>query len=286
MTFVSYAQNFEDVMLWRALKHVGAGFYIDIGAQDPVVDSVSRGFYEQGWRGIHVEPTTLYAERIHALRPDELVVKAAIGDTQGMLRFFEIPRSGLSTASEEVAEEHRQRGLEVHETTVAEITLDDLYALVKAPEIHWLKIDVEGFERQVLAGWRTSPRRPWIIVVESTYPNSQRETFEQWQDLLEAKGYSLAYADGLNRFYLAAERAELRSAFRCGPNIFDDFQLGETSSHAWMIRRDLTGRFDEAIRLTEQNRDYWKQQAESATRELAALRRRLWYRAGRKLRLL
>ncbi len=43
-TLVSYAQNFEDVVLWRALLHVEAGFYIDIGAQPPVLDSGSRGF--------------------------------------------------------------------------------------------------------------------------------------------------------------------------------------------------------------------------------------------------
>ena len=43
--FVSYAQNFEDVMLWRALKHVENGYYVDIGAQDPVFDSVSLAFY-------------------------------------------------------------------------------------------------------------------------------------------------------------------------------------------------------------------------------------------------
>jgi len=54
MTFISYAQNFEDVMLWRALGHVSAGRYIDVGAQDPVVDSVSKAFYEHGWRRIHV----------------------------------------------------------------------------------------------------------------------------------------------------------------------------------------------------------------------------------------
>jgi len=49
MPFVSYAQNFEDVILWRALKHVGRGFYIDLGAQDPVIDSISLAFYEHGW---------------------------------------------------------------------------------------------------------------------------------------------------------------------------------------------------------------------------------------------
>jgi hypothetical protein len=32
MTFISYAQNYEDVMLWRALKDVSNGFWIDDGA--------------------------------------------------------------------------------------------------------------------------------------------------------------------------------------------------------------------------------------------------------------
>jgi hypothetical protein len=41
----SYAQNFEDVMLWRALGHVAQGFYIDLGAHDPVIDSVSHALY-------------------------------------------------------------------------------------------------------------------------------------------------------------------------------------------------------------------------------------------------
>src|SRR3954451_14572299 len=57
----SYAQNFEDVMLARALAHVRDGFYIDLGAQHPTVDSVSRAFYELGWRGVHVEPNSAYA---------------------------------------------------------------------------------------------------------------------------------------------------------------------------------------------------------------------------------
>ena len=58
MRFVSYAQNFEDVMLWRALKHISNGFYIDVGAWSPDIDSVTRIFYEHGWRGVNVEPNS------------------------------------------------------------------------------------------------------------------------------------------------------------------------------------------------------------------------------------
>jgi len=46
MAIVSYAQNFEDVMLARAFP--GAeGFYVDVGANDPDIDSVTRVFYER-----------------------------------------------------------------------------------------------------------------------------------------------------------------------------------------------------------------------------------------------
>ena len=64
MSIVSYAQNFEDVMLWRALGHVSNGFYIDVGAQHPIIDSVSKAFYEHGWRGVHVEAIPSNAAKV------------------------------------------------------------------------------------------------------------------------------------------------------------------------------------------------------------------------------
>ena len=59
-------------MLWRALGRIENGFYIDVGAHDPVVDSVSKAFYEHGWRGLHVEPLPEYAAVIRQDRPDEM----------------------------------------------------------------------------------------------------------------------------------------------------------------------------------------------------------------------
>jgi hypothetical protein len=57
MTFVSHAQNFEDVMLWRCFGQLESGFCIDIGADDPVVDSITKSFYENGWSGINIDPS-------------------------------------------------------------------------------------------------------------------------------------------------------------------------------------------------------------------------------------
>ena len=90
MTFRSYAQNFEDVILWRALKDIDKGFYIDIGAHDPIINSVSLAFYERGWRGIHVEPLSALAAKLRAARPDEKVIEAAIAAKAGEITLFEI----------------------------------------------------------------------------------------------------------------------------------------------------------------------------------------------------
>lgn len=237
---VSYAQNFEDVMLWRALGHVQNGFYIDVGAQDPIVDSVSLAFYEQGWRGLHVEPTHHYATLLRQHRADETVLETAVGAEAGIIKFYEIPDSGISTADEHIAQQHLERGFKVVEINVPCVTLASVFKSCGRKEVHWLKIDVEGFEEQVLAGWKLSKVRPWIVVVESTLPLTQIESYETWEPLLLGYGYSYVYFDGLNRFYVSNAKKELERAFRAPPNVFDGFSVGGTAStnvHRVLVER-------------------------------------------------
>jgi FkbM family methyltransferase len=221
VSIISYAQNFEDVMLWRALGHIEHGFYIDIGAQDPIIDSVSLAFHEHGWRGIHVEPTPQYAELLRQARPEDIVIQAAVGFKSGIQCFYEFPDTGLSTTDRQIAEEHISKGFPAKEIVVPSVTLDEVFSRGTGEEIHWLKIDVEGAEKQVLRGWVDTALRPWILLIESTYPNTQIETHQQWESLILAKGYTFAYFDGLSRFYVADGHDELFKAFSSGPNIFD-----------------------------------------------------------------
>lgn len=247
---VSYAQNFEDVMLWRALRHIKEGFYIDVGAQDPIVDSVSKAFYEHGWRGIHVEATPHYAELLRQDRPDELVLQAALTDVQGEIVFYEIPETGISTGDPVIAKSHQHKGFPVHEITVPCMTLADVFAKAGGRDIHWLKIDVEGMEYQVLAGWGETKAKPWIVVVESTLPNTQIETHEKWEYLLRARGYEAIYFDGLSRFYVSEDHMEFANAFRSGPNVFDNFALsGSGGPYCSLINRKLKQKEQEVIEL-------------------------------------
>jgi len=244
--FKSYAQHFEDVMLHRALTEVEAGFYIDIGAQDPDIDSVSKAFFERGWRGVHVEPSPDYAQRLRAARVEDTVIEAAASNRVGTAALTVFPKTGLSTVEAEVARAHvdagQHPGPEV--VTVRTVTLASIARELQTDTVHWLKIDVEGHERAVLEGWDPDTLRPWIVVVEATRPNAQIASYGDWEPILLAADYRCVYDDGLNRFYLASDQAHLARAFSCPPNPFDEIRL---SRHAALCQ-DVVADYDSRLR--------------------------------------
>ncbi|KTG26525.1 hypothetical protein AWR38_16825 [Idiomarina sp. WRN-38] len=219
----SYAQNFEDVMLWRALGDIENGFYIDVGAQDPVVDSVSKAFHEKGWRGLHIEPVAEYAEALRKERPGDTVIEAVLAEEPGEQIFYRIQKTGLSTGSLEFAKQHQVAGWPIEEITVPKTTLAELFESHAEKDIHWLKIDVEGMEAETLSGWGEHPARPWIVVIEATKPSSQTPSWEDWEHLIIKLGYKSVYFDGLNKHYIHEKHCELIKHFNLPPNIFDGF---------------------------------------------------------------
>ena len=223
MTFISYAQNYEDVMLHRALKDIKKGFYIDVGANDPDLDSVSKAFYEMGWCGINIEPVTKWYQKLVEKRPNDINLEIAVSDTPGALHFFEIIDTGLSTLNKEICVPYLKEGFKFKEITVPALTLDAICESYDVDEIHFLKVDVEGAEPAVLRSINLKRIRPWIILVEATKPNSQIENYENWEPLLTNQEYEFVYFDGLNRFYVAREKHFLKKAFNIPPNYFDFF---------------------------------------------------------------
>src|SRR5262249_13364896 len=150
---------------------------------------------------------------------------AAIGIQAGTIPFYEIADTGLSTGDEAVASGHQQDGRIAKRIEVACVPLSSILDAHKDRDIHWLKIDVEGMESQVIRSWSPSPVRPWIVLVESTKPNSPELNFASWEPELLALGYEFVYFDGLNRFYVSHGHPELRTSFYAGPNVFDPFVL-------------------------------------------------------------
>ena len=224
MTLLSYSQNFEDVLLWRALRDVPAGFYIDVGANDPELHSVTKLFYDAGWHGINIEPMPSYLQPFLAQRPRDINLSCAAGAAAGEITLFDVPTmNGWASTDSAVATAHRADGYDVVETAVPLRTLADICAEHVNGEIHFLKIDVEGFEGEVLKGMDFKRWRPWVLVVEATLPGSTETNHGSWEHLITPFDYDFAYFDGLNRYYVAREHADLLPRLAVQANVFDDF---------------------------------------------------------------
>jgi FkbM family methyltransferase len=224
MTFITYAQNFEDLMLWRALKHLKNGFYIDIGAYDPVEHSVTKAFYDLGWRGINVEPTQEWFDKLRQERTADVNIRAVAAKNTGELNLYVFRNTGLSTISLTDMREIVKAGFGPPELIkVRSVTIDDLCVEYDVQTIHFLKVDAEGAEADILMGASFTKYRPWILVIEATAPFSNTDISHNWQQYVLDKDYTFVYFDGLNKFFVAKERDELRSAFALPPNVIDDY---------------------------------------------------------------
>ena len=235
---ISYAQNLEDVLLARVFASREQGFYVDVGAFDPDIDSVTRHFYDAGWCGINIEPVAAQLVLFARTRPRDINLNVALGRTNGTLRFHDFSPLGVSTLDPVVADEMRARGFTEREVTVPVITLAQVCRDHDVRNIDFLKIDVEGYETEVLAGHDWNLVRPRVLLVEATRPMSTTPSYDAWEPMILRQGYQFAWFDGLNRFYVRREDADLLVHFKVPPNVFDGYVVA---------RRDTSGQLLAAL---------------------------------------
>lgn len=189
MNFISYARNFEDVMLSRAFRDVASGFYVDARAGDPLCGSVTKHFYDAGWTGINCESREKFYQMLRASRARDINWKMALGD---------VAESGGLDA---MLDEHKIR------------------------VVHFLRLEADEMNPQALAGLALKVGRPWIILVQATRQDSS-EAAPFAADVLshlKANRYEPIYFDGANFFLIAEEHNERRGAFATPLNASDHF---------------------------------------------------------------
>jgi FkbM family methyltransferase len=211
---VSYAQNFEDLVLAGVLKSVSHGFYVDVGANHPELDSVTKVFYDKGWSGINVEPNDQLFAELQKQRPRDVNLKAAASSQPGFLtlRIYE-GLDGLSTIDRTVQAGHAasRPGAAFSDHQVPVTSLAEILAQHRpSGDIHFLKVDVEGLELEVLLGNEWSRFRPWVLCLERNLDPARLAAIDA---LLGTQGYQHVFFDGINDFHVAGERIDIWHRF-------------------------------------------------------------------------
>jgi FkbM family methyltransferase len=230
---ISYAQNLEDVLLFRGLLGKRAGFYVDVGAGNPNWDSVTNWFYRIGWNGINIEPNPLMFSDLAAFRARDINLNIGIHAQPGTLKFYQVLQNsvghgwGLSSFDPKVKELAARLGFEVRELPVETVTLASvLDRHAKDRTIDFLKIDVEGLEATVLASCDFRRYRPRVLCIEAIASEGGVPTHQKWEPELMSRDYLFAAFDGLNNYYVRNEDSALLSQFQATVNVHDRYRRG------------------------------------------------------------
>jgi FkbM family methyltransferase len=258
---ISYAQNAEDVVLARPFIGRTDGFYVDLGAGDPTDCSVTRHFYELGWRGINVEPDPTLYRRLCKDRPRDVNLNVAVSDHEGTTSLYVAPPSlpGTSSLHPELLDPlPSNEGFQPLEVEL--LPLHQILDLHAPGPIDFLKVDVEGHEEFVILSGDWTRHSPRVVVVEATVPHTPIRAAITWERVLQDAGYVCTLFDGLNRFYAKSDDGAAVEALSAPANIFDDFEL-----YRWTSRLDS---LNEDLRRSVQKAENLQAEADSLERRL------------------
>jgi FkbM family methyltransferase len=250
---ITYAQNREDIILSAFFKDSEKGFYVDIGAFDPKIDSVTQYFYERGWNGINVEPNRHLYEEFLSARPKDVNLNIAVSDKKEKVILREYTDGlGLSTVDQKAQQSYEADGSGLtdryDDVEVQADTLAHIFQSNGVKSVDFLKIDVEGNEYKVLAGNNWEKYRPKVICIEANHIDVD------WHGLLEKNDYELVFFDGLNEYFSDRTKPEIKENFAYIPMVIGREILHDKHYSALqLLERDIAGLRGSVERLIQQN---------------------------------
>jgi FkbM family methyltransferase len=197
----SYAQCGEDLILDIILQKK-VGFYVDIGANNPIEQSNTMYFYKKGWRGINIDATPGSMTSFYKMRKRDINIEVAIANEEKEMTYYLFEPSFYNTFEKRFAEEYKDKliGEKIIKTTQLHKILDKHIDNV---EIDFITIDAEGYDYDILLSNNWEKYRPKIVVIEYiTYYESEFDHNVKMKVFLESRGYSLFCNSPTNAFFV------------------------------------------------------------------------------------
>ena len=183
------SQEGEDILIRRILKgyYDRPGFYVDVGAHDPIRFSNTFHYYIKGWRGINIDPVPGMKDRFDMFRPGDINLEMAISDSEGVMPYFVFEEPAYNTFSESRKAQVENISPLEERVMVPVLRLSDVLSehIDEGAVIDFLSVDVEGFELKVLSSSDWDKYRPRLVCVEAL----DEHTYNDVNSFLADAGY-------------------------------------------------------------------------------------------------
>jgi FkbM family methyltransferase len=189
----SFSQFGEDVVISKYLDNLDPqdGIYVDVGAFNPITFSNTLLLYKQGWQGINIDIDPDKVDEFIQSRPGDFNVVAAVSDKVEKLKFACYPSRATNQLFPLESTEHRSI-LDQDPTKVVILETTRLDKILESSpfadkNIHYLNIDCEGHDFNVLTSFDIERYSPKVISIEAWTD----EDIEKSENYLLPKGYKM-----------------------------------------------------------------------------------------------
>lgn len=201
-----FSQDDEDLILYHVLKNVSKIRWIDVGANDPVYASVTKFFSMWGGVGINIEPQHSFYNKLLKDRGKDINLELGVSNEPGELKLYGREGSQVASFARKNGLNAKAKPKAVKVKTLKAICEDHL---AKGEDVHFMKIDVEGWEKPCLEGMDFDYVKPWILCIEASDPGSSKPLHIEWESIVERAGYTFTMQYKVNRYYVSDEHKDL-----------------------------------------------------------------------------
>lgn len=185
----------EQNLIREFFGNKGDGYYVDVGANDPTIESQTWHLEQLGWHGLMLEPLPSYCDLLRKQRRGTVIQNACSSpeNHNKMLRL--IVAGGHSTLNADPI----ARGSYSEETIEVQCkTLDSILEENHAPVgFDFISIDIEGHEMEMFKGFTLAKWQPKLVLLEDHVTDHKKH-----QHMLSS-GYQLLLRTGLNSWYVS-----------------------------------------------------------------------------------
>jgi FkbM family methyltransferase len=173
------------------------GFFVDVGANEPVEQSQTYAMEQRGWKGVLIEPQPAVAARLRSERrvPVYAVACSARANAGKTMPLLVGGGMHASLKPDYYIAGFKDKKLDTVEVPI--MTVDDILREIDAPgPIDFISIDVEFHELEVLDGFDIAHWRPRLILIEDVPADLRIHRY------LRRRGYKWVRRTGLNSWYV------------------------------------------------------------------------------------
>jgi len=171
-----FSQTGEDILINGLVQNKSNGFYVDVGAYDPIRFSNTYGFHIKGWTGINIDANPESIKKFNKARPNDTNINVGISDVPDTLVYYKFKEGAFNTFSRKLADSYESLyTMQPIKVERLDLLLDKY--LPKGQHIDLMNVDTEGFDLKVLKSNNWKKYRPRVIAVEFNENDNSIEKF-------------------------------------------------------------------------------------------------------------